>query len=70
MNLHSIIPFSTASCIWSAIPALANLAKTLASVFPGPGPAASVFGISSCGNILLIVIVNSPFVTLIKKAHP
>ena len=45
--LHSTMPRSTSSCMWSATPAPANASSTRWSVLPGPGPAAMVAGISS-----------------------
>src|SRR5262245_46873012 len=48
------MPRSTSFCIWSATPVLAKRSSTLGSVFPGPGPAASVAGISSGGKIFVM----------------
>src|SRR5690606_19526001 len=67
ISLHSIIPRRTSACMWSARPALAKLASTRASVFPGPGPAARVSGIVSCGKISDSVIVQP---LLVKTLAP
>src|SRR4029453_14903578 len=41
------MPRRTSFCMWSARPVFAKRSSTRGSVFPGPGPAASVSGISS-----------------------